>query len=82
MKGSFRKLGMWEGQNRKKRRARWGQDRDLRISEASDGVRGGDRVWRRSERSRKGWSGEDAAAGGDWVRSLVTWQMRSRRGRV
>lgn len=70
---------MWEGQNRKKRRARRGQDRDLRISEASEGVRGGDRERRRSWRSSE--KGEDGA-GGDWLRSFVTWQTRSRRGRA
>lgn len=39
MKQSWRNLGISEGQNRKKRRAKVGDLRFLRISEASEGVR-------------------------------------------
>lgn len=39
MKELWRNLGIEEGQNRKNWRARVGEVRDLRISEASEGVR-------------------------------------------
>ena len=42
----MRKFGEMEGQNRKKERAREGWFRDLRISEASVGVREREREWR------------------------------------
>lgn len=62
-----------EGQKWKNRRARRGLFRDLRISEASEGVR--ERELRKSARSEKG-----SDDGGAWRRMRVTLQMRSRRG--
>ena len=44
MKASWRKLGKWEGQKWKNLRERWGELRDLRINDASAGVRARVRV--------------------------------------
>lgn len=54
MKESWRKLGEREGQKWKNLRAREGFLSDLRISEASRGVREMERDWRYSERSENG----------------------------
>lgn len=78
MKESWRKLGEIEGQKWKNWRARRGWFRDLRISEASAGVREMERELRKSARSEKGSDDAD----GNWRRRMrVALQTRSRRGR-
>lgn len=54
MNTSCLNLGMVKGQNWKNWRARVSEERDLRISEASEVVRVRFRVLKYSERSRKG----------------------------
>jgi hypothetical protein len=77
-------LGLREGQKWKNLKASVGFLSDLRISEASRGVKEIERDWRYSVRSEKGSGREVCLVERGFVaerRIWVTLQIRSRRGR-